>query len=246
MFEASLMESQGTLATQGQRSTRRALLLVSITFQCSLAALFLAIPLLHPERLPFRIDTPRIVPMLRRTPPPIPKVEVAHTAASSAPSLPSSGRTMTAPPVIPTTISLGAVPNEAPIATFTGTGMTGNSLPGGLAVGTDHGITVVATKPAPTKPVRVSAGVSAGLLVQPIRPVYPGIAKAAHMEGAVVIEAIISKSGQIESAHVISGPAMLQRAALEAVRAARYSPYRLNGEATEVETTITINFRLGS
>jgi len=201
------MESQGTLATQGQRSTRRALLLVSITFQCSLAALFLAIPLLHPERLPFRIDTPRIVPMLRRTPPPIPKLEAAHTAASSSPSLPSSGRTMTAPPVIPT---------------------------------------VVAAKPAPTKPVRVSAGVSAGLLVQPIRPVYPGIAKAAHMEGAVVIEAIISKSGQIESAHVISGPAMLQSAALEAVRAARYSPYRLNGEATEVETTITINFRLGS
>ena len=117
---------------------------------------------------------------------------------------------------------------------------------GGLAVGNDHGITVVAAKPAPTKPVRVSAGVSAGLLVQPIRPVYPGIAKAAHMEGAVVIEAIISKSGQIESAHVISGPAMLQSAALEAVRAARYSPYRLNGEATDVETTITINFRLGS
>jgi protein TonB len=83
------------------------------------------------------------------------------------------------------------------------------------------------------------------MLLAPIRPVYPGIARAAHVEGAVVIEAVISQTGMIENLQVISGPAMLRSAAIEAVREARYKPYRLNGVATEVQTTITINFRMG-
>jgi protein TonB len=62
----------------------------------------------------------------------------------------------------------------------------------------------------------------------------------------VVVQAIISRTGRIESAHVISGPEILQTAALDAVKQARYRPYLLNNEPTEVETTITINFRLGS
>jgi protein TonB len=83
------------------------------------------------------------------------------------------------------------------------------------------------------------------MLIAPIRPVYPSIAKAARVEGAVVVEAVISQTGTIESLQVISGPAMLQNAAVEAIREARYKPYRLNGQATEVRTTITINFRMG-
>jgi protein TonB len=74
--------------------------------------------------------------------------------------------------------------------------------------------------------------------------VYPAIAKAARVEGSVVVEAVISKMGTIESLRVVSGPPMLQGAAIDAIRAARYQPYRLNGEATEVQTTITVNFRM--
>jgi protein TonB len=66
------------------------------------------------------------------------------------------------------------------------------------------------------------------------------------VQGVVVMEATISKMGRIESLRVVSGPEMLRRAALDAVQAARYAPYQLNGEATEVQTTITVNFRLGS
>jgi protein TonB len=84
-----------------------------------------------------------------------------------------------------------------------------------------------------------------GRLLTPMHPVYPAIAKAAHVEGAVVVEAVISRMGTIESLHVVSGPAMLQNAALDAIREARYQPYRLNGEPTEVQTTITVNFRIG-
>jgi protein TonB len=84
------------------------------------------------------------------------------------------------------------------------------------------------------------------MLLAPIMPVYPAIAKAAGVQGAVVLEAVISKTGRIESLHAVSGPQMLRGAALDAVQAARYQPYRLNGEATEVQTTITVVFRLGS
>jgi protein TonB len=83
------------------------------------------------------------------------------------------------------------------------------------------------------------------MLLAPIRPVYPAIAKAAHVEGSVVVEAVISRMGTIESLHVVSGPLMLQNAALDAIREARYQPYRLNGQAIDVQTTITVNFRMG-
>jgi protein TonB len=103
---------------------------------------------------------------------------------------------------------------------------------------------VLAAEPS-SKPLPISSGVSAGNLIAPIRPEYPSIAKAAHVEGTVVIDAIISRVGTIESIRVLSGPPMLQRAAQDAVRQARYRPFLLNGQPTEVQTTITINFRLG-
>ena len=121
--------------------------------------------------------------------------------------------------------------------------MTGG-LPDGLGgVREGHG-PVVSVRPAPGL-LHVSTGVSQGMLLAPIRPVYPVIAKAAGVQGTVVVEAVISRTGTIESLHVVSGPAMLQNAALDAIREARYRPFRLNGEAIAVETTITVIFRLG-
>jgi protein TonB len=60
----------------------------------------------------------------------------------------------------------------------------------------------------------------------------------------VVLAAIISKEGTIEHLQALSGPPMLVAAALEAVRQWRYRPYVLNGEVIEVETQITVNFKL--
>jgi protein TonB len=97
----------------------------------------------------------------------------------------------------------------------------------------------------PPERLNVSSGVATGMLLSPIRPVYPPIAKAAGVSGTVVVEAVISKTGTIESLHVVSGPELLRRAALDAISTARYQPFRLNGEPTEVQTTITVNFRIG-
>jgi periplasmic protein TonB len=103
---------------------------------------------------------------------------------------------------------------------------------------------VTIAQPRAAGRISVSSGVSQGLLLAPIRPVYPTIAKAAHVEGTVVVEAVISRTGTVESLHVLSGPVMLQSAAIDAIRAARYQPYRLNGAPIEVQTTITVNFRM--
>jgi protein TonB len=97
----------------------------------------------------------------------------------------------------------------------------------------------------PKGPARVSSGVVAGLKIGGINPTYPPIARAAHVSGAVVLHAIISKAGTIQDLTVLSGPEMLRNSATEAVRTWHYKPYILNGEPTEVETTITVNFNFG-
>lgn len=129
---------------------------------------------------------------------------------------------------------------------LTGGGMSGTGMPAALAEATGTGTRVgVEAAAGPKEAVRVSAGVTAGLLVEPIRPVYPAIAKSAHVSGEVVVAATISPEGRIEAARVVRGPAMLAEAAMEAIRRARYRPYLLNGEPTAVETVITVEFRLG-
>jgi protein TonB len=124
----------------------------------------------------------------------------------------------------------------------------GDVLPNALAMAGNHAlaVTVAPPSPSPRKALNVSSGVMAGRLLVPIQPVYPSIARAAHLSGIVVVEAIISKAGMIESLRVVSGSEMLRAAAIDAIRAARYQPFRLNGEPTEVQTTITVNFTLGS
>jgi protein TonB len=104
---------------------------------------------------------------------------------------------------------------------------------------------VVKAAPKPTGPTRVSSGTMAGSLISRPDPVYPPIAKAAHVQGAVVLHAMISKQGTIEDLKVISGPPMLTASAIDAVKRWRYKPYLLNGDPTEVDTTITVNFTFG-
>jgi protein TonB len=107
------------------------------------------------------------------------------------------------------------------------------------------GPTVTVARPPTPERLSLSGGVTAGMLMAPIHPVYPQIAIVTRTQGAVVVEAIISKVGRIESAHVVTGPPMLRQAALDAVEAAHYHPYLLTGEPVEVQTTVTVVFTLG-
>ena len=94
------------------------------------------------------------------------------------------------------------------------------------------------------KPIIVSPGIAAGLLIAKTSPVYPVDAKAAHVQGTVVLNAVIGTDGTIKELAVVSGPDMLRQAALDAVKQWRYRPYLLNYEPVEVRTTINIIFTL--
>jgi protein TonB len=97
-------------------------------------------------------------------------------------------------------------------------------------------------KPSPGT-VRVSQGVSQGLLVKKVPPVYPPVALQMHREGVVQLLATISKTGDISNVKVISGDTMLARAAADAVLRWKYRPYLLNGNPVEIETQITMVFK---
>lgn len=101
---------------------------------------------------------------------------------------------------------------------------------------------VVARAPGPDGRVRISSGVVQGLAIKQVAPIYPPLAKAAHMQGVVVLHAILSKTGDIEDLTVISGPPLLAQAAVDAVQQWKYRPYLLAGNPVEVETTINVNF----
>jgi protein TonB len=92
--------------------------------------------------------------------------------------------------------------------------------------------------------LNISQGVSRGLLTKKVQPVYPKNAQAMRVEGAVELMATISKTGDISHVTVLSGDSQLAKAAVEAVKQWKYKPYLLNGEPVDIQTQVTINFKL--
>ena len=95
-------------------------------------------------------------------------------------------------------------------------------------------------------PVRISGGVMASQVLTRVNPTYPPEAKAKRISGTVVLSATIGSDGMVQDLSVISGPAALEEAALNAVKQWTYRPYVLNGNPVEVRTTVTVNFSLNA
>jgi protein TonB len=141
--------------------------------------------------------------------------------------------------------------DEAPPPEMSTGGVVGGvpgGIPGGQMGGVIGGIIsstpVAVPKVATPQRVRVSLGVSQGLLVKRVQPNYPPLARQARIQGTVLLQAEISKDGTIENLRLISGHPMLAPAAIEAVKQWRYRPYMLNGEPVAVETQVQVNFTL--
>lgn len=241
MFEESLVESTPLLRTHNRWPA-----LISLFAQLCAAALILALPLLHPELLPL----PHLLSATLAPPrPPAPPPPLLHLrpVVSSSPSATAAVSSAPTTQIFRPLLHPFGPPVDAPALPSINLGNGRASLPLGINSAPSNGphITVAQPTSRPSSaPTRISSGVLAGLLLAPIRPDYPPIARAAHTEGTVVVDAVISRTGSIESAHVLSGPPMLQPAALDAVRRARYRPFLLNGQPTEVQTTITIRFQM--
>jgi periplasmic protein TonB len=102
--------------------------------------------------------------------------------------------------------------------------------------------------PLPSRPpsrIRVEANVEQKLLLTQAIPVYPEAAKAAHVCGTILLHAIINKDGTVQRLEYISGPRLLLKSAMDAVRQWRYRATELNDEPVEVDTKISIVYKLG-
>ena len=211
-------------------------------------AILILIPLIYTEALPRQqLMTFLVAPPPPPPPPPPPAavpikvVKVVQTdivngqlrTPTKIPEKVAMIKEEAAPPPMTTAGVIGGVPGGVPGGSMGG-------VIGGIIGSTPVAVPKVAT---PTR-VRVSAGVQQGNLISQVKPVYPVIAKSARIQGAVVLQAEVSKQGTIENLRVISGHPMLLQNALDAVKQWRYKPYLLNGDPVPVETTITVNFTL--
>jgi len=101
------------------------------------------------------------------------------------------------------------------------------------------------TGPAPVlQTLNVSQGISQGLLIKKVAPVYPSSALRLRLEGSVQLLATISRKGDIAAVKILSGDKTLAHAAADAVKQWKYKPYLLNGSPVEIQTQVTVNFKL--
>jgi TonB family protein len=93
-------------------------------------------------------------------------------------------------------------------------------------------------------PLRVPTEVMDGRIVYKVDPAYPDAARQEGLQGLVVLDAVIAQDGTVKRLHRIAGPQILSQAALDVVQSWRYTPYRAEGRPVEVETTVSVDFRL--
>jgi protein TonB len=241
MFEDSLIESGNRFMAKRRMSTT----ILSFFGQFLLIGILILIPLIYTDALPKSMTMTFLV--APPPPPPPPPPPAAPVKVVKMVSEVVNGQLRT-PTKIPQKVQM-IKEEEAP--PDLGGGVPGGvpgGIPGGSAGGVIGGILsstrVDVPKVATPQRVRVSSGVSTGLLIRKVSPTYPQLAKQARIQGQVVLQAEISKDGTITNLQLISGHPMLAPAAIEAVKQWRYKPYLLNGEPVAVETQVIVNFSL--
>ena len=233
MFEASFMESGNRIKAKNKYWS-----IVSLLLKGAVLVALILWPLLGPEALHTEVMAALLVAPPTCPPPP------PMQATPEAPIQPESlSNQLQAPSKIKT------LKEQAPAFT-----MDGVQRMEGLADGEQEEIDTilgsVGTRPAivrrgRSRTLSISSGVMAGDLLDETVPQYPAIAKAGRIRGIVVLQGTISETGVIRNVRVISGPPMLQQAAVDAVRSRHYKPYLLNGNPVEVETTVSVVFNVG-
>ena len=243
MLKACLVDCDAETKRFRRARWRRALL-VSLIFEAVLVAGLLLLSILTTGGLPPQLALfPRIYPedVSSKTLP-----RQVHPAAARQ-------RDWVSQPVFKairdrprTPISNPVPPSDPPPSGF-GNGAQDFS---GEAPRTPNGLNMGSWNIAPPQPqsprvVRKSEGVQSGMLIHRVDPIYPAIARTAHISGTVELRAIIGRDGAVRSVEVLAGNPLLARAAAAAVWQWRYRPTILDGQAVEVETRITVNFVMG-
>jgi len=247
--EAQATFVRGMLDMPTQRDTRNpAELVLSLVIHIVIIGAVVLAPLLFTQVLDMHsfeavfLVAPR-PPAAAPPPAPAQALRAARPAAR-----PLDIAKLTAPAVIPAKVKI--VADEAP--PDLDAGVTGG-VPGGVAGGvlggiiggvTDNAKTIAPPPPAEKRILRVGGDVKPPVPIATPDPHYPAVARAAHVEGLVVIDAIIDEKGNVVQAKVIEGPPLLVAAALDAVAKWKYEPTYLNGEAVSINMHIQVTFRL--
>jgi protein TonB len=243
MFEDSLIESGNKLKTKRLSTT-----ILSFVLQVLLLGMLILIPLIYTDALPKQQLMTFLVAPPPPPPPPPPPAAAAPVRVVKIASELVNGQLRT-PTKIPEKVQM--IREEEAPPPMMGSGVMGG-VPGGVPGGSMGGViggiigstTAAVPKVATPQRVRVSQGVSQGLLIRKVTPTYPPLARQARIQGQVLLQAEISKEGTIQNLQLISGHPMLAPAAIEAVKQWRYKPYLLNGEPVAVETQVVVNFSL--
>jgi TonB family protein len=134
----------------------------------------------------------------------------------------------------------GAVVGEAEALALNSSGQivaAGDSLGGGLGGSTKQPV-------APAIPLPIGGDVKSAHLISSVPPVYPSLARSQHIEGQVLVDALIDVNGRVSSMRIVSGPVLLHQAAMDALRQWKYSAATLDGKSVPMHLTVTIQFRL--
>jgi periplasmic protein TonB len=245
LFSDSLLES-----SLSERRRRGLAATISIVFQCVVIGALLILPLMFTQALP----TQQLLTYLVAPPPPPPPPPPAVPTVKVVQTDMLDGGQLRTPTRIPRKVEMIREEEAPPPATAGGVvGGVPGGIPGGQLSGVIGGIISSTSNPVafvpkiePVKRIRISQGVTRGMVISKIEPKYPTIAITARITGVVLLKAIISKQGTITELQVVSGHPVLIPAAMDAVKQWRYRPYLLNGEPVEVETTIVVNFDIAS
>jgi protein TonB len=251
IFQDVLLDSANTV-----KSHRGMSAVLSFFIQAIIVAIVIIIPLVITQALPAReLTTMLVAPPPPPPPPPPPSpTKVAQTTPIKT-TVPVKTNVnldqLRTPTKIPNKIDMRPEQSAAAPPPPSMAGIAGG-VPGGVAGGQVGGVVggvlgsvnnYMPAKPNPQR-VHVSQGVTQGLLVKKVEPQYPPIARQARVQGTVVLRAVISKDGTIQHLQAESGSPLLVSSAINAVKQWKYKPYILNGKPVEVDTTITVNFRL--
>ncbi len=238
MFEDSLIESGGKLRDKRGRTTA-----FSFLVQFGIIGVMVLIPLLFTEALPKTQLMTFLVAPPPPPPPPPPPAEVHIVKQVQTDIVNGQLRT---PTKIPKKVEMIKEEEAPPPMTAGVVGGVPGGVPGGSMNGVMGGIIgnpALIPKVAVQR-IRVSSGVTQGMVIRRVEPVYPPIAKTARVQGTVILQAVIGKDGTIQNLHVVSGHPLLQGAAMDAVKQWRYKPYILNGDPVEVDTQVEVHFTL--
>src|SRR5262245_14995408 len=244
MLENSMIESRG------RSTTRKPLtVLISAALHGVIVLLLVMIPIVKPQALPMLAEAYGL-PLPAMPEPKTPEIVPTNSAPVVQKEVKPLPTDFVAPRAIPSDIAIVVDPPQE----FAGVPVASNPTVRSLLDHIGKREDVIQPPPPPPElpaevmrppePVRVGGIVQQANLIYQVKPEYPPLARQVHAQGAVLIEAIVSKDGSVRDVRIISGHPLLTEAAKVAVQQWRYKPTFLNGEPIEVITTVTVTFAL--